>query len=83
MEAEFSKLNVPYADRSVSILPIAYSEKEKITITLTASVPDAAGVYHHQFNKKVKAKKASKNLADGDPDPDFSLDPLNDSTQNP
>lgn len=83
-EAEFNKLNVPYAERSISILPIAYNEKGKVTLTLTPSVINATGEIQHQFNKKAKVKKAGKALKDGDPSSyDFTLQSFNDANDWP
>lgn len=60
VEAEFNKLNIPYGERTISILPIAYNEQSRFTIMMTPSVSTAEGGLYHQFNEKLKVKKSSK-----------------------
>jgi hypothetical protein len=85
VETEFNNLKVPYAERSISILPIAYDEKSKITFTLTPAVVTADGTTYHQFNKKTKTSKASKKLKTEDPTTsyDFQLPPFNEGNMIP
>ena len=62
VEAEFNKLNVPYSQRFVSVLPIAYTEKGKVTLTITSAVNTGENAIQHQFNQKSSSKKPAKTL---------------------
>lgn len=85
VEAEFTKLNVPYGDRGISVMPIAYSETSRFTVMFTPSVAGENDQHQHQFNKPLKGKKTSKSSA-GAPlvsNYDFQLNPLNLGEDNP
>jgi hypothetical protein len=78
VEAEFNRLNIPYGERSVSVLPIAHNEKDKFSVLFTPSVVQDTGKYLHQFNKPPKAKKSSKHLmVSNEPNYDFQLNAAN------
>jgi hypothetical protein len=88
IEAEFNRLNVPYGERSVSVMPIAYDEKGTFSVMFTPAVSHQSGTMLHQFNKPSKTKKASGKLklTLSDPPPpayDFQLPPANDGATNP
>jgi hypothetical protein len=80
LEAAFGS-DVSYDDRYVSILPIAYTEKGKITIMLTPSVLSADGVCINQFCGEEKSKKT--NLKAAAPPPLPSIGALNDTCDHP
>lgn len=83
-EAEFNRLNVPYGNRSISVMPISYSETDSFSVMFTPSVSHDSGTFLHQFNKPAKTKKSAKNLtADNTPVYDFQLPPANDGNGNP
>jgi len=83
-EAEFNRLNVPYGNRSISVLPIAYTEKETFSVLFTPSVLLDNGSFLHQFNQPAKQKEASKKLtANIIPSYDFQLQPANEGNANP
>jgi hypothetical protein len=83
VENEFNKLNVPYAERCVSVLPIAYEEKGKVTFALTPAVSSATGEAVHQFNQKTKSKKATKLTAGSAASYDLQLNAFNGGTDFP
>ena len=62
IEAAFSS-DVPYDNRYVSILPIAYDEKGTVSALLTPSVLSDDGVCINQFNQEEQKKKAKRNKA--------------------
>ena len=84
VEAEFNKLNVPYAQRFVSVLPIAYTEKSKITVMITSAVSAGENQVQHQFNQKSSSKKSAKTLqASAAANYSLQLPPLNLGHDNP
>jgi len=80
VEAEFARMNIPYAERKIALLPAFLADKETFSIVFTPSITDADGRHQHQFNKQAKGK--AKKLTGGDPT-NWSLDGLNYSNQNP
>ncbi len=80
VESEFARLNIPYSERKIALLPAFLADNETFSIVFTPSITDADGRHQHQFNKQAKGR--SKNLSGGDPT-DWSLDGLNYSNQNP
>lgn len=85
VEAEFNRLNVPYGDRSISVMPIAHSENGRFSVMLTPSVPGSDGLFYHQFKNAPKSKVAAKSTAaaNGSSNYNFQLNPLNGTTDNP
>lgn len=87
VESEFARMNLPYDKRRVSVMPIAYSEKDTFSVLFTPSVPDADNQHQHQFNTPIinmGTKSAlAKAAATGSSNYDFQLSPLNSGTDNP
>ena len=75
VEQEFNRLDIPYAERAVSVLPIAYEKKGKVEILITPSVFTPDGTFSHQFNQKKKGTKGE--LASNQ---DLTLEALNGTT---
>lgn len=87
VEAEFARMNVPYDKRRVSVMPIAYSEKDTFSVLFTPSVTNADNLHQHQFNTPIistRTKSAlAKVAATGSSNYDFQLSPLNSGNENP
>ena len=80
VEAEFARMNIPYAERKIALLPAFLADKETFSVIITPSITDADGRHQYQFNKPAKGR--SKKLT-ADPTPDWNLDGLNWSDPNP
>ena len=83
-EAEFTRMNVPYADRKIAFLPAFLPEKETFSVVITPSVTDADGRHQHQFNRLPKsAAKGKIQTFAAVITPNWQLDGLNWSDTNP
>ena len=79
VEAEFARLNIPYSERKIALLPAFLADKETFSVIITPSITDADGRYQYQFNQP---KGRSKKLAVA-ATTDWTLDGLNWSETNP
>ncbi len=79
VEAEFARLNIPYSERKIALLPAFLADKETFSVIITPSITDADGRHQYQFNQP---KGRSKKLAVA-ATTDWTLDGLNWSETNP
>ncbi len=79
VESEFARLNIPYGERKIALLPAFLADKETFSVIITPSITDADGRHQYQFNQP---KGRSKKLAAA-ATTDWTLDALNFGDINP